>query len=91
MGDHRFDCEITFRFHDKTYKFGPCWLNYASGEVDGLDDRILTFFRDAYEDGMARYAAACRAEESERNKARIECRERDELARLKAKYPERLS
>ena len=31
------------------------WINYFPGECEGLDDRVVEFFRSVYERGMEKY------------------------------------
>jgi hypothetical protein len=88
MGDHRFDCEIKFRFHGKVYTFGPCWLNWSTSECDDIDQRIVDFFRESVHDAMGRFREREDASRREHEAGLRDKREREEYERLKAKYGE---
>lgn len=89
MGDHRASVKIEFTFHGKTETYGG-WINWApwaeSAECEGVDNRIVEFFRNATHEGMARYEERMAEYHAESRKAETEKREREELERLKAKY-----
>lgn len=90
MGDHRASIKIEMDFHDKIEK-ADMWINYSPGP-EGVDERVMNFFRKAYRDGMNRweekefeyqvkkYAERIKEEES------ITRNELAELNRLKEKY-----
>lgn len=84
MGDMRASIRLIFRIHGKTYK-QDLWINYSpDGEAEGVDDRIVEFFRESWEDSLHIYdeiIAKDQADERERL-------ERETLATLKRKYPE---
>lgn len=87
MGDHRADIKIEFNFHGKTYKYDAD-LNWFP-DVEGdwvIDERVVAFFRHAYEDGMNRYHRMIEKSREGERKAEEERRDKAELARLKAKY-----
>lgn len=80
MGDHRAEVKITFEAHGITRKF-DAWINWFPNS-DGVDQRVVDFFRNAWDDCMAVYDE--RVEEwhaREREKA-----ERGEYERLRAKF-----
>lgn len=84
MGDHRADIKIKFWFHNKTYKY-DAWINY-SPDSDGLDNRVVEFFRESYEDGIRRYDELVAKDEEKRNREFVREKELAELKRLKLKY-----
>lgn len=88
MGDHRVSFKFEMEFHGvkDTYEAN---LNWFSSEVEGVDDRMLDFIRGVYERGMGVYQEEISAYFEEQNRAETEKRERQELARLQAKYPDR--
>lgn len=85
MGDHRASIKIEVDFHGFKDK-ADMWINYCDSDGNGVDSRITEFFSNMYDKGMAKY----RLEESEyfekRDAKEKEKREREDLARLKAKY-----
>ncbi len=86
MGDHRFDCEIKFTMHGKTYTFGPCYLNWFD-YGDGIDTRIADFFRESSADALSRYDEEVAKLHEREHAAETERAEKAELSRLQAKYP----
>lgn len=94
MGDHRASVKIEFDFHGKVHKMDS-WINWTpwadSAECEGVDDRVVEFFREATREGMATYHEALYALEAREKRTEMEKREREELARLKAKYPDAAS
>ena len=54
MGDHRANIKISFNIHEKTYEQEWAWINYFPNN-DGVDDRILEWFRECWEDAKRRY------------------------------------
>ncbi len=53
MGDFRADIKIKMELMGKTYT-QDMYINYFPNS-DGVDDRVIEFFRDSYEDARARY------------------------------------
>lgn len=85
MGDHRANIKIEIEFHGIKEKC-DMWINYLPGEFEGVDDRIVKFFRDVYERGMDEYNKIIREYWEEQHRNELEKREKDELERLKIKY-----
>lgn len=85
MGDHRATVKIEFTFHGKTYRMDS-WINWSPTEYNGVDQRVIDFFCQATEDGLARYHEEEMAYHAEQRKKEAEENERKELARLKKKY-----
>lgn len=90
MGDLRADIKIEFDFMGETKK-ADMSINYIgeSCECYGVDDRVIEFFRNAYESGMHNYRAMIAEAEKESRRAETEVKERAELRRLKDKYERR--
>lgn len=84
MGDLRANIEIIFDFQGKKYKMDS-WINWMD-DGDGIDRRVRDFFRDSYEDGMARYNETMRKIYQEDHRKEIEAGEKAELKRLQKKY-----
>lgn len=85
MGDHRFTISIKMTFHDETGEIKDGWFNWDGGR-DGIDSRIVRLIEDVRDRGFARYDRDMDAYFRDQNKGEIERSEREELARLKAKY-----
>ena len=84
MGDHRTEIKIEFTAHGKTYR--QEWsINYFDNG-DGIDQRIVDWFRACWEDAYARYNKAVQRHYAKEDVARLEREERAELARLIEKY-----
>ncbi len=83
MGDHRASVKIEFEFHGKTHKMDS-WINWSPScsECEGVDQRVIDFFRKGTEEGMTEWYEAV-AEDERRNHEKAE---RDEYERLKAKF-----
>ena len=81
MGDHRASCSIKFEFHGKLYEISFDWLNWSPNE-DGIDHRVVEFFRQAHNDGMHRYHEGL----LEVERGREEDAERALYEKLKQKY-----
>lgn len=84
MGDHRADIKIEFTIHGKTYEMDS-YINWFD-DGSGVDARVVEFFRNAWNDAKGRYDAACAARLAQERALQVEVEERNELARLKAKY-----
>lgn len=84
MGDHRAYVSIEFRFHGKTNK--QSWDINWFDDGDGIDERIVEWFRECTEAGQRRYQKVVDEVMAERNKAQTEKRERTEYERLKEKF-----
>jgi hypothetical protein len=84
MGDHRISLKIEFSMHGYEDKL-DAWWNFYDDEVHGVDQRAIEWLRECHERAMDKYLEArCSAEE--RRNAEAENAEREQLARLKAKY-----
>ena len=85
MGDHRADIKIEFSIHGKTYK-QSWWINWID-DGDGVDYRIIDWFRECWQDALARYNCRIAEFNREAREKETESCERAELERLQAKYP----
>ena len=85
MGDHRAEIHVTFKIHGKTYRLDLDWVNYFV-EDDGIDYRVVNFFRQSWDDALGRYREKIHSAEKEADAKRLEATERAELSRLRAKY-----
>jgi hypothetical protein len=87
MGDHRANVKIEFEFHGEVYKYDG-WINWSpdNAEFDGVDGRVIEFFRESTADGMKRYNADVAEYMREQRAAEIERAERAEVERLNKKY-----
>jgi hypothetical protein len=81
MGDHRASIKIEMEFHGITSKT-DLYINYAPNGCCEMDERVAEFFRNAYDKGMSEHDSGM----AEYWKKRDEEKEKEELARLKAKY-----
>lgn len=88
MGDHRAEIHITFNFHGKKYKCDLDWINYCPTEVDGVDQRVVEFFRESFENGIRRFEKQVYESHQEQRERETERQERAELERLQTKYGE---
>lgn len=81
MSDHRFAIDVKFSIYGEDFEWDAS-LNWAPDNVTGVDPRITDWFANCYaraRSGYDSYVNMRAAEDSER-------REREQLARLKAKY-----
>lgn len=85
MGDHRFSITIKMSFHGEKGELVDGWFNW-DGDRDGIDSRIIKLIEDVRDRGFAKYDRDVAKYHAEQNKAENERQEREELARLKAKY-----
>lgn len=83
MTDMKANVKIEFHFMGKTYAMDS-YINYSG--ADGVDERVVEFFQEAYDDGMKRYNEQVRKYYMEKHAKEIEQEEREILAALKAKY-----
>lgn len=79
-------------FGSKEYKM-DAWINYFPAEGGcSLDQRIIDFFEESYQEAYEKYQERCekiREEEDEKhNKELIESQEKKHLKMLKEKYEE---
>ncbi len=80
MGDHRVTLKIQFSMHGHEDKWDS-WLNWS----DELPDRVADWIREQKEKAMDNWFAENEDSEA-RAAAEVEAWEREELARLQAKY-----
>lgn len=85
MGDHRASIKIEMEFHD-VKKTCDMWVNYYPNGCCGMDQRVIDFFDEVYNLGMANYNAMVAKIEYENDRAAREKREVAELKRLKSIY-----
>lgn len=81
MSDHRFSLDAKLTIYGQTFEWNP-WLNWVADGDSGVDQRIIDWFANCYakaRSGYDTYAEMHQAEENERD-------DREQLARLKAKY-----
>lgn len=85
MGDHRptITADFEMQGHKAHFDFG--WCNW-SDNGDGIDQRIVDWFREQVEIAMGRYHAAMQRAMAAQRAEVIEQAEREQLAILKAKY-----
>ena len=84
MGDFRADIDLKMTMFGKTYKRNM-WINYWDNG-DGVDDRIIEFFRESWNDARTRHDAIIYKSQAKERKAAERKFELAELKRLKAKY-----
>lgn len=80
MSDHRFEIDVKFSIYGEDFEWDAS-LNWATNGEE-IDPRITEWFANCYakaRGGYDTYTEMRRAEDSERH-------EREQLARLKAKY-----
>lgn len=83
--DSRFKLKGTFSIYGKTY---PIDMNLNWSAMYGcVDRRIHDFFLECHDDALSKDRELA----EEKLKVETEARERAELARLKSKYPEKLT
>ncbi len=85
MGDHRARIHVEFEIHGKTYTQTWDWINYFPDD-QGIDQRVIDFFRDSWGDAKARYDERVARWHEANERPKREAAERAELIRLKAKY-----
>ena len=86
MGDFRASIKIDASIFGCADKI-DMWINYeGKGEVNGVDDRIVMFFRDLYERAYAEYQNELYEAERAERESREELSERQLLKMLKEKY-----
>jgi hypothetical protein len=84
MSDSRFHLKAEFSVYGKVFKYDASLNWYA--EPGQCDERISKWFADCYEEAYAEFQDTLLALEADRLKASQEQAERQELARLRAKY-----
>lgn len=86
MSDSRFHLKGEFEVYGKKFKLDQS-LNW-SADPGQCDERISQWFATCYEEAYAKYQAAQYEADAERRKAAEEDAEREQLARLRKKYPD---
>ncbi len=85
MGDHRPKITAHFEMHGHVADYDFGWCNW-SDNGDGIDQRIVDWFRTQAEIAMSIYHQQLWEDQAEQRKIETEQHERAELARLSAKY-----
>lgn len=83
--DSRFYLTVKFSIYGKVYEWKNASLNW-SDNGDGIDQRILDFFRDSHDEAYSLHQDAVWQSQKALRDAKEEQSEREELARLQAKY-----
>jgi hypothetical protein len=84
MGDIRASIKITAEINgvkDKT----DMWINWSPNS-DGVDERVMSFFRTLGDRDIAKFQRDIQEYFAEQRKEETEKAERDELVRLKKKF-----
>jgi hypothetical protein len=84
MSDSRFNLEVKFQIYGKTFKWNPS-LNW-SDNGDGIDQRIVDWFRERHDTAHSDFLKATRKHFIAEEKRKAEEAERKEYERLKAKF-----
>lgn len=84
MGDHRCHFKASFSMHG-IKDTCDMYINW-SPDSDGVDRRITEWINGLASRAMAKWHEGVEADRLERTKGEREAAEREELARLKAKY-----
>jgi len=87
MGDHRASIKIKMEFHGIKDSV-ELDINYFPGSSDGVDERVIEFFRSVYDRGIAKYDNMIADMYEKQAQDQIEEAERKQLAQLKKKYGE---
>lgn len=86
MGDFRADIKIRMESLGKVYKMDS-WLNYwPLSECEGVDQRVIDFFRESWEDIKSRHDDLVYKSDTKRREAEQRENELADLKRLKEKY-----
>lgn len=86
MGDHRPKITCYFEMHGHKADFDFGWCNWSPNS-DGIDQRIVDWFREQAAIAISKWSNEIWEQQAERRRIETEEKEREELARLKAKYP----
>lgn len=87
MGDSRAYVEIEFSIYGKTYKTSMS-INWSADDWSGVDHRVSDWFRDCYEEAYGEFVSQVNEERMQESKVMLEKLEKEELKRLKEKYPD---
>lgn len=90
MSDHRCHLKIEFSIYGMKFEWDTS-INYAPNEGDGIDDRIVDWFNECYAEARAAWDHESMLEDERRAAEKLERDERQQLARLKAKYEPELT
>jgi hypothetical protein len=85
MGDHRPKITADFEMHGHKAHYDYGWCNW-SDNGDGIDQRIVDWFREQVEIAMNKYHERVHESQREQRQRDDEQRDRAEFARLKAKF-----
>lgn len=85
MGDHRASIKIEMEFHG-IKETADMWINYYPHDCCGMDERIISFFKDVYVRGILAYDEMIYESTLKNREIEIKDSELKELARLKAKW-----
>ena len=86
MGDHRASIKGEFSMYGETRKI-DMWINWSpDSDYQGVDQRVLDFFRDAAWQMRARYESQFLEAMLKEQAAELEKKERSEYERLRAKF-----
>jgi len=86
ISDRKIYLEVKFEVYGKVFEWKPC-LNWSAEEGE-CDERIMCWFADCYDKAYADYQAAQFMADTERCQQAEEAAEREQLARLRKKYPD---
>ena len=86
MSDKRFHLTVTFEVYGKQFNWAPD-LNW-SAEPCECDARISNWFADCYELAYDEFHTAKYEAEADQRMKDNETSEREQLSRLRAKYPD---
>lgn len=86
MGDHRADIKIKFSMYGEVKK-ADMWINWSphDSECSGIDQRVLDFFREAYNEMYGTYMDQV-FEHAQIEQEKQEAEERKEYERLRKKF-----
>lgn len=85
MGDFRASCQIKLHLRGKNYSLDLASVNWYDHEY-GAHRAVVEFFQNAWAEAQSGYQDDVQAAYDESRKDEIEEQEKNELARLKAKY-----
>lgn len=86
MSDSRFHLKVTFEVYGQEFKWEAS-LNWSAG-LGECDERIAQWFADSYDTAYTKFQTAHFMAEAERRQQTEEAAEREQLARLRKKYPD---
>jgi hypothetical protein len=86
MSDSRFHLKVTFEVYGREFKWAPS-LNWSAAPGE-CDERISRWFADSYGTAYAEFQTKQFEADTERRQRAEEAAEREQLARLRKKYPD---